>query len=111
MTAHPSRRPVIYVCHPYAQEDPGENANLVRGICRALVAEGALPIGPHIYLPQLVDDLAQRELALSLCLQMVTFCDELRVYGDRISDGMRREIDFASDQGISVRHMNTEVRR
>ena len=111
MTDQPSRRPVVYVCHPYAQEDPGENANLVRGICRELVTEGALPIGPHIYLPQLVDDIAQRELALSLCLQLVTFCDELRVYGDRISDGMRREIEFANENRIAVKHMNAEVTR
>lgn len=98
------RRRRIYVCHPYAN-DPAGNAVLVRGICRALVAEGRLPIAPHLYLPAFLDEATERELALELCLELVDLCDEVRAYGAVITPGMGREIAYARQRGIPVRFM------
>jgi hypothetical protein len=91
----------IYVCHPFAG-DPEGNARKVTAICRSLVEGGYLPIAPHVYLPAFVDENSERELALSLCLELVALCDELRAYGGVVTDGMRREIDRAEALGIPV---------
>ena len=92
----------VYVCHPFA-DDPEGNAERVREICRALSESGFLPIAPHVYLPHFLDEKTERERALSLCLELVETCDELRVYGGRVTAGMRREIEHAERRGIPVR--------
>jgi len=101
-------RPVVYVCHPYAG-NPTENIAAVRQICRELADDGLLPIGPHIYLPQFVDEGTEREVALSMCTQLVERCDELRVYGTQVAAGMFREIDHAARVGVPVRWMIAEA--
>ncbi len=91
----------VYVCHPYS-DDPTGNTERVRKVSRRLVSEGVLPLAPHLYLPQLVDEATQRERALALCLELLDTCDEVRVFGGRISDGMERELQHASRCGIPV---------
>lgn len=92
----------VYVCHPYA-DDPAGNAARVQVVCRALADAGYVPVAPQLFLPQFLDEATERETAIRLCLELVAACDELRVYGGRISAGMRREIERAEALGIPVR--------
>jgi hypothetical protein len=92
----------VYICHPYSA-DPEGNVRAVRAICRAVVEEGHLPIAPHLYLPAFVDEATERALALALCLELVTMCDEVWVYGDEPTSGMRQEILHAARLGILCR--------
>lgn len=98
----------VYVCHPFA-DDPEGNVQRVREICRALAASGFLPIAPQVYLPQFIDEDSERAQALSLCLELVGASDEVRAYGDRITAGMRREIEYAEARGIPVRFTDAEA--
>jgi DNA polymerase-3 subunit epsilon len=102
-----SRLRRVYVCHPFA-DDPTGNVERVRGISRQLVALGVMPVAPHLYLPQLLDEGSERERALSLCLELVDTCDEVRVFGGRVTAGMKRELEYAKTRGIPVRFA-TEV--
>jgi DNA polymerase-3 subunit epsilon len=96
------RMPRVYVCHPFADDIPVNTAR-VRALCHCLVERGVLPIAPHLYLPEFVDEETERERALALCLELVGTCDELCVFGERITDGMAREIRHAKARGIPVR--------
>ena len=98
----------VYVCHPFA-DDPEGNARGVLEICRALTDSGFLPVAPQVYLPQFLDEASERDRALSLCLALVGACDEVRVYGGRITSGMRREIEYAEARGIPVRFADAEA--
>jgi hypothetical protein len=91
----------VYIAHPYAG-DVAANVERVRAICRTVVAEGHLPIAPHLYLPGFIDEEIDRELALRFCLELVACCDALWLYGTRISPGMEREISAARERGIPV---------
>jgi len=93
----------VYVCHPY-RDAPEKNACSVRAICRALVEERCLPVAPHLYLPAFVDESSERERAMALCLHLLDACDELRVYGSVVSEGMKLELEHADRQGIPVRY-------
>ena len=95
------RRRRVYVCHPF-RDDPVGNAAKVADICRSLTDAGFAPIAPQLYLPAFVDEATQREEALSLCLELLDVCDEVRVYGDRVTDGMRAEVRHAEARGIAV---------
>lgn len=99
-TAVRTRR--VYVCHPYA-DDPEGNTERVRELTRALIDSGYLPIAPQLYFPQLLDESTERERALALCLELVGACDEVRVYGGRVTSGMRHEIERAETLSIPVR--------
>ena len=91
----------VYVCHPFGG-DPVRNAERVRDICADLVREGFIPIAPALYLPQFISEERERELALRLCLERLDECDEVRVYGSDITEGMRAEIARAEARGIPV---------
>jgi DNA polymerase-3 subunit epsilon len=102
------RRRRVYVCHPFAS-DPEGNIARVRVLSQMLVAEGVLPIAPHLYLPQLIDEATGRARALSLCLDLLATCDEVRIFGDTITEGMAQELDEAQRLGIPA-HFVREVR-
>ena len=97
----------VYVSHPFAG-DPKGNIERVRGISRQLAAEGVLPVAPHLYLPQFLDERTERDAALRLCLELLGTCDEVRVFGAAISPGMQREIEHARAHGLPV-HFETEM--
>jgi hypothetical protein len=46
----------------------------------------------------------ERDLGLNFALVLLSKCDELWVFGHRVSDGMAREISKAKKQGIPIRH-------
>ena len=102
------RRLLVYVCHPFAG-DVEANTGRVKVICRVLVECGLLPIAPQLYLPQFIDEAAHRDRALQLCLGLLEVCHEVRVYGGRITSGMRQEIEHAEVLGIPVRFVDVEV--
>ncbi|MGI5865793.1 MAG: exonuclease domain-containing protein [Myxococcales bacterium] len=106
--AEGARRRRVYVCHPFA-DDPAGNIERVRVISRQLLDEGLMPVAPHLYLPQLVDESSEREQALQLCLELLGTCDEVRVYGDSVTEGMERELREAKRLGLHA-HFVREVR-
>lgn len=99
---------IIYVCSPL-RGDEERNIIRARGYCRDVLRQGHLPIAPHVYFTQFMDDKVQeeRERGLEMGLELLTWCDELWVYGSRISDGMAREIEFAIMFGAPVRYVGS----
>ena len=72
---------------------------------RAAVERGCIPITPHIYLTQFMDDTvpAERVLGLSIGRELVLMCDELWAFGlDCPTAGMAAEIELARERGIHV---------
>jgi hypothetical protein len=101
-SAPQARARKVYVCHPFA-DDPAANTECIRRICASLVERGTVPVAPQLYLPQFIDEVSERETALAMCLALLEDCNEVRVYGPAITDGMRREIAHANALGIAVR--------
>jgi len=52
------------------------------------------------------DNPAERRLALSFGLRLLNDCQELWVFGSRISEGMKREIVTARRRGIKIKRFN-----
>ncbi|MEM5767718.1 MAG: DUF4406 domain-containing protein [Bacillota bacterium] len=100
-------RPLVYICSPYAGEVE-YNINRARGYCRLAVSKGYIPLAPHLHYPQFMDDddREQRQLGLFFALVLLGKCDEMWVFGSRISEGMAREIDAAERRGILIRRFN-----
>lgn len=97
--------PVVYVCSPYAG-DVKENIRKVCAYCRYTVDQGCIPLAPHLYLPQFLDEESERELALFMDIALLSRCVELWVFGDVISAGMEKEIQYAQRKGKPIRYIN-----
>jgi hypothetical protein len=106
----PALREKVYICSPYRGASESEvSDNVARALkhCRLAVSKGYIPVCPHVYLTRFLDDNvpSERELGLQIGLEMLTECAELWVFGNRVSQGMRAEIDTANRLGITVKHI------
>lgn len=97
----------VYICSPY-RENPRENVPRARKYCRFAVRKGRIPIAPHIYLPQFISEETEREKAMAINMELLRLCGELWVFGDVISEGMRKEITRAGELGIPARRFRTD---
>ena len=100
--------PLVYIASPFAG-DTERNLERARGYCRLAVSKGCIPLAPHLLYPQFMDDETSetRELGIFFALVLLGKCDEIWVFGERISEGMSREIAKAERRGISVRYWNS----
>ena len=97
-------RPIVYICSPLSGDIEG-NQIKARRYCRFAIAKGYVPIAPHLYFPQFMDeeDEKERNLALFMDIILLSKCAELWVFGDTISKGMSIEIEKAKHKGQPIR--------
>lgn len=85
---------LVYICSPLKGDMQG-NIEKARGYCREAILQGYIPIAPHIYFTQFLDDTNETErlLGMKCGIELLPMCDELWVYKDA-SMGMLQEIDY-----------------
>lgn len=104
------KRPVVYICSPLAGNIERNLANAKR-YSRFASMHGAVVFTPHFYAEYLDDDVErERNLAICMNMKMLKKCDEVWVFGKRISPGMREEIAFANRRGMKIRYFNEGCR-
>ncbi len=91
---------IFAICHPYGGSPVG-NAKKVCDICRELANAGCLPLAPQLLLPNFLDDRTDRDLAMSMCMRLVSVVEELWVFGSP-TEGMLLEMGEARRLGIPV---------
>jgi hypothetical protein len=101
----------VYIASPF-RGDTETNVNNARRYARFAYARGYLPIAPHLYLPQFLDDGVpdERATALAWGLEALAACRELWVFGETVSEGMAKEIREARRLRIPVRHFTAELK-
>lgn len=85
-----------------------KNIEKAQRYCREAVElwDDVIPIAPHVYFTQFLDDTKQEERAagMDMGLSLLAMCDELWVYGiEKPSEGMRSEIEYAKQHQIPIR--------
>jgi hypothetical protein len=106
-----SYMPIIYICSPY-RGDVERNTELARGYSKFAVCKGAIPITPHLVFPQFLDDdnEADRKHAIRMNLILLDRCEEIWVFGDRISEGMATEIERAKKRNMIIKHFTKDLK-
>lgn len=99
--------PIVYICSPYSGAVM-HNTEMASQYSRFAVDEGYVPITPHLYLPLFISEETERDLAIRTCLRLMDVCSELWVCGDKITDGMRREMAYAAEIGIPISQIKEE---
>ena len=105
-------RPIVYICSPYAGSNKEKNIANAQRYCRFAVDSGFLPIAPHLYFPQFMDDGDSRDhnTATFMNTVLMTKCTEVWVFGDTISNGMATEIRRAEATQKPVRYFSTNCK-
>lgn len=87
---------LIYVCSPY-RGNVRSNTQWANIYCRKIWDEGNIPIAPHIYFPQWLDDTnkAERQTGVTLALSLLEIVKEVWVFGKHYTLGMQAEINQA----------------
>ena len=104
------KRKLIYVCSPYSGNIE-YNTLIAKILSRYVVCQGYIPITPHIYFTQFMNDNIQehRDLAFEMNFDLMDLCDQMWVFielGQDISTGMQREIDRANEIGLKIHYFN-----
>ena len=70
-----------------------------------------MPIVPHIYFTQFLDEDSKVEWAAGLRygLELLWQAKELWCFGCKITDGMRAEIELAQDLKIPVKYYDSDM--
>lgn len=103
-------RPIVYICSPYSGNTE-KNIENARKYSRFAVDRHCLPITPHIYFTQFMDDCIpeERDTAMFMNLVLMSKCAELWVFGNNISAGMKAEIDRAKRKHMKIRYFTEEL--
>lgn len=104
-------RPLVYICSPYAG-DVEKNVEAARNYCRFATELGYIPVAPHLFFPQFLDDNDPKERKLGLFFGNVLMnkCQELWTFGTDFSSGMKAEYLRARKKGYKIRHFTSDCR-
>ena len=103
-------RPIVYICSPYSG-DTERNVENAKRYSRFAVDQHCLPITPHIYFTQFMNDNIpeERDTAIFMNWVLMSKCVELWVFGDTVSSGMKAEIDRAKRKHMKIRYFTEDL--
>ena len=98
----------VYVCAPLGG-NVESNLKKVRTYTEYALRCGTAPVVPHFYAECLDDnDPKDREIGLAAGLSLLWFCDELWIFGEEITEGMKSEIQLCKSLHIRTRNVREE---
>ena len=101
----------VYICAPLGGDVEG-NLERVKRYTRYALMCGTAPVVPHFYALCLNDNnQKEREIGLAAGLGMLWFCDELWVFGQTVTEGMKQEIQFCKHLNIKTRYVREKENR
>lgn len=95
----------VFIAHPIAGDVKG-NMKKVLAICQMVHRKNIIPVAPYLVALQYLNDEVVEDRALGTEANLECFhrrfIDELWLYGNRISSGMKEEIELARIYKIPI---------
>ena len=101
-------RPIVYICSAFSGDVEG-NTKKARAYSRFAVDQGAIPIAPHLLLPQFMKEETERELAMFMDIAILSKCKELWVFGNPTA-GMQSEIAYAERKKMTIKYFSEDMK-
>lgn len=100
----------VYICAPLGGNVKG-NLEKAKRYTEYALRCGVAPVTPHFYALCLDEhDPKEREIGRKAGLSLLWFCDELWIFGDEVTEGMKAEIDFFHSLNLKIRKVrNSEI--
>jgi hypothetical protein len=102
----------VFVCSPY-RGDIVKNTKRAAYAAKILCDCGYMPIVPHLYFPQFLDenDPFERIRGIEYGIELMKDCDLLWLLGPEITSGMEYELEVAKEIRIPVRMYDEQLRQ
>jgi hypothetical protein len=102
----------VFICSPY-RGDVEKNVEIAKRVIRHVLFRGDIPIAPHLYFPQFLDETSQvdRIQGIKMGVELMKDCDELWLIGTKITSGMEFELEAAKKIGIKVKLYDENMSR
>lgn len=99
----------VFICSPY-RGDIEANIAKAREYCRLAIQHGYLPIAPHLYFTQFLDEdiEEERNKGIDMGLNLMHSCHEVWVFGEP-TEGMMRELTHAVHYNIPIKSVPPSV--
>ena len=95
----------VFIAHPISGDIKG-NMKKVLAICEEIHSKDIIPVAPYLVSLQYLNDeiIEDRELGVDANLECFHrgYIDELWLFGDKISSGMKQEILLAKELNIPI---------
>lgn len=100
-----NEKKIVFICSPY-KGDIRVNTIRAKRYGRYAVTKKQVPIIPHLMYTQFLDEdnFDERAMGLEMGLILLSKCQEIWVFGSRISKGMEIEIEKAKEMKIPIRY-------
>ncbi len=97
------KKKLVFICSPYKGDIETNTIRAMR-YGRYAVSKNQVPIIPHLMYPRFLneDNHEERALGLEMGLVLLSKCQEIWVFGNRISKGMEIEIIKAKKMKIPI---------
>ncbi len=102
----------VYICAPLGG-DVTENLERAIQYTEYALKAGVAPVTTHFYALCLDDNNPkERALGMSAGMSLLWDCQELWIFGDKITAGMKEEIDFCKNLNIKIKKIsNVEIKK
>lgn len=102
----------VFVCSPY-RGDIEKNTKRAADSAKIICECGYIPIVPHLYFPQFLNenDQFERIRGIELGVELMKDCDLLWLLGPTITNGMEYELEAAKEICIPVRMYDEQLRQ
>lgn len=99
----------IFICSPYAG-DTETNVKRAAGFARLAIGMGYMPIVPHLYFPNFLQESIQEErmLGIELGFELMRSCQMMWLLSVPITPGMLLEIKEAEKLNLPIQLYDTE---
>ncbi|MCW6665289.1 DUF4406 domain-containing protein [Aerococcaceae bacterium NML191219] len=101
-------KPLVYICAPFSG-DVETNKTKATKYAEFAYRNGAIPVTPHLLFPFLDDsNEADRQSALFMDIILLGKCQEVWVFGDNMTDGMKAELEVSNRRKQPIRYFTKE---
>ena len=103
-------RPLVYICSQFSGKVK-KNKRKARKYCRFALEQHTIPFAPHLLFPQFMDDNNPKERQTAMFMNMVMLgkCEQLWVFGENYSNGMKEEIRIAKERKKKIRYFTEKM--
>lgn len=102
----------VFICSPY-RGDIDHNTKVAQDAGRLAAKTGYVPVIPHLMYPQFLrDDLPdERILGIQLGAELLKASDMMWLIGNKITKGMKFELEIAKKMRIPIRCYDEQLNR
>ena len=103
--------PIVYICSPF-RGSVGKNIAKAKLYSRYAISRCCLPVAPHLLYPRFLRDDVESEREIGICcgLCLLDKCTEIWVFGEKLSQGMKRELWRAKLRGKVIRRFTEDMK-